>query len=130
MGADPSQGPRRVLVCDDEPMVREIVEATLRSAGFEPVCAADAARALEQFGASPHSFEALIVDRRLGAESGVALIERLRTLRVDTPVLLVSGVHERPVELERIPGPAIALLPKPFRPSALLAALRALLAES
>ncbi len=129
MDAELSPRSPRILVCDDEPMVREVLQATLRSASFDAVCVGSIDEAEGSFGAAAQSFDAAIVDRRLGAESGVELIGRLRSLRSDLPVLLVSGVHERPAELERIAGPAVALLPKPFRPSALLAALRGVLSS-
>mgnify|MGYP001440525389 CR=1 FL=1 len=108
-------------------MVRDILDAVLRTAGFEPLCADDAGQAEQLFAADPQSFAAVIVDRRLGSESGLELIARLRTRRRELPVLLVSGYHERPAELDRIEGPEVALLAKPFRAAALLTTLRGML---
>lgn len=108
-------------------MVRDILDTVLRTAGFEPLCAEEAEQAEQLFAADPLGFVAAIVDRQLGSESGLELIARLRALRRELPVLLVSGYHERPAELDGIEGPEVALLVKPFRAAAFLATLRGLL---
>lgn len=117
----------RVLVCDDEALVREVVEATLRGAGFAPVSTESAEAALCEFSAANSDFALAIVDRGLPGLDGVALIERLRALRADLPVLLASGTQEGALGLERVPGPPVTLLQKPFRPSALLRVVAELL---
>lgn len=119
--------PQRVLVCDDEEFVREVIEAALSRAGFTPVSTGTAEAALREFQGAASEFVLAIVDRRLPGADGVALIGQLRALRSDLPVLLASGAQEAPFELERLPGPPVALLPKPFRPSTLLNAVAELL---
>lgn len=120
--------PRRILLCDDDEFVREVVEAALRAGGFDCVSTGTAEAALREFSAAPGEFALAIVDRRLPGFDGVALIGLLRALRADLPVLLASGAHAASSELEHLPGPPVGLLHKPFRPSALRLAVTDLLA--
>lgn len=111
----------RILVCDDEEVVREVVAAALDAGGYEAVCASGGAAALEAFAKAPDGFALAIVDLRMPDLGGLEVIARLRAARPELPILLASGAHDAPAELRALRGPPVALLPKPFRPSGLLA---------
>jgi PAS domain S-box-containing protein len=68
--------PARVLVVDDEPEARELLEETLRSAGLLPVLVASGKQALETLARSPVS--AAVVDLCMPEMSGFELISRIR----------------------------------------------------
>ena len=117
----------RVLVVDDDLMVREGTAALLRQWRAVPHAAAGAEEALAavDLGFVP---AALIVDLRLGeARDGVDVIEALRArLGGATPALLVSG-DTGAAELLRVRACGIPLLTKPVAPAKLRSMLRALL---
>jgi PAS domain S-box-containing protein len=66
----------RILVVDDEPAARELLEETLRSAGLLPVLVSSAKQALEMLARSPIS--AVVVDLLIPEMSGFELIFRIR----------------------------------------------------
>lgn len=68
--------PARILVVDDEPEARELLEETLRSAGLLPVLASNGKQALETLARSPIS--AVVADLLMPGMSGFELISRIR----------------------------------------------------
>jgi len=115
-----------VLVVEDEPMVREIVTANLRNAGYQVLEAANGEDALEVARARLGELDLLVTDRIMPRMGGDALAERLRRLRPALPVLLMSGYAASPTP-EGLRAP-VDHLAKPFARAELLrkaAALRA-----
>ena len=116
----------RVLVVDDDMMVREGTATLLRQWRAQPLAAgstAEAARAIDG-GFVP---DVLIVDLRLGeAGDGVDVVNSLRRrLGRETPALLVSG-DTGALELMRVRSSGIPLLTKPVAPAKLRSMLRTL----
>jgi CheY-like chemotaxis protein len=118
-----SEASRCILVVDDEDVVREVIEATLRSGGYRVECAANGVDGLRKFEAAPEAYSLAIVDRRMPGLDGAVLIEKMRALRADLPILFASGGVDPAPGLERLPGPPIQALNKPFRPAGLLMAV-------
>jgi PAS domain S-box-containing protein len=119
----------RVLVVEDEAMVRMMVGQALRDHGYEPEEAATAAEAVELVRAAKRPFDAVIVDLGLPDRRGDALMDELRELVPDLPILIASGYGAAELE-QRVRGkPRLATLAKPYDVASLHAALRALLAE-
>jgi CheY-like chemotaxis protein len=120
----------RVLVVDDDLMVREGTSALLRRWRAEPRLASssrEALHALDQ-GFAP---DLMIVDLRLGeTRDGIDVIEALRTrLGRPVPALLVSG-DTGAAELLRVRSSGILLLTKPVAPAKLRSAMRTLTAKA
>ena len=116
----------RVLVVDDDLMVRDGTATLLRQWRAEPRTTASSSEAqqLVQEGFVP---DVLIVDLRLGeAHDGVFVVEALRRqLRRELPALLVSG-DTGAAELMRVRASGIPLLTKPVAPARLRVMLRSL----
>jgi CheY-like chemotaxis protein len=87
----PRGGQQRVLVVDDEEPLVELVTRTLAELGYVPVGFTSSRAALEAFRAAPTQFDAVITDERMPGLSGSALIGKVRGIRRDIPILLVSG---------------------------------------
>jgi signal transduction histidine kinase/CheY-like chemotaxis protein len=120
----------RVLVIDDDLMVRDGTAALLRQWAARPRTASsadEAAAAVEQ-GFDP---QALIVDLRLGgARDGIDVIEALRLqLGRRVPALLVSG-DTGAIELMRVRFSGIPFLTKPVAPAKLRSILRNMVAAA
>lgn len=84
------RGQRVLLVDDEEPLVR-LAEESLNELGYRPAPFTSSLSALDAFLANPEGFDAVLTDERMPGMNGSALIEEIRKLRPDMPVLLMSG---------------------------------------
>ncbi|MHB1957279.1 MAG: response regulator transcription factor [Sulfobacillus sp.] len=112
----------RILVVDDEPSIREMLNMGLRHRGFVVQACADAAEALSivsQF--SPH---AAIVDVMLPGENGFQLSRRLRQ-DPDLYILMLTARDAVADRVQGLEGGADDYLIKPFDFDELVARLRA-----
>jgi two-component system, cell cycle sensor histidine kinase and response regulator CckA len=116
------QSDRRILLVEDEKMVRELTKRILVGAGFEVVEAADADEALKH--AAGTTFDVLLTDVVLPAMSGPDLAARLRGRGLEFRVVYMSGYPADFVE-SRVPlAESELLVHKPFTAATLLSALR------
>ncbi len=107
-----------VLVVEDQPDVRAITAATLRSAGHRVTEAEDGEQALALIKGSA-DYDIVVTDVVMPHLGGVQLAERLRAAGISTPVVLVTGYAQASDPLP----PGVLVLPKPFAGEALLTTL-------
>jgi CheY-like chemotaxis protein len=119
---------RVVLLVEDNPMVRRSIEATLRVAGYQVISVGGGEPCLELLGRRDTTLDLLITDVVMPVMSGEVLIERVRALRPELPVLFISG-YDRSTLAHKHPGRLDHFLQKPFDSQDLFAAVRAALAE-
>jgi two-component system response regulator PrrA len=117
-----------VLVVEDDEAVRLAVERGLGLYGFEVGAVADAEQALERIASRPP--ELLIVDVGLPGMSGIELCTRLRSLSVETPILILSALDQVGDRIAGLQAGADDYLVKPFDLEELTLRLRALLRRS
>jgi DNA-binding NtrC family response regulator len=103
--------PTRVLVVDDEPLIRWSISTALQAEGFEVIAASDAgdAQALAEEWPPP---KVAVVDGRLSTESGCSLVKALRQIYPECRFLIMTT---SPREIEcfaQVPG--IQVIHKPF----------------
>ena len=119
------EGRAKILVVEDNAIIRRLVRLTLQSKSYEVIEAADAASAL---AIAPRERPDLVVqDLRLPDLDGFDLLRRLRALpeMVDVPVIAFSGFVSR---LEEARASAIGFsdfLVKPLQPTELIRAIQA-----
>ncbi len=114
-----SRSERRILVVDDDEMVRETLISSLEEAGFLTVPAKDGQRALEHFDHSI-AIDAMVTDFSMPGMNGLELIQRTHALKPDLPAILLTGhVGDVVSESGAPPDKRITLLQKPIRPSQL-----------
>ncbi len=82
---------QRVMIVDDDESLLDLASDNLSLLGYAPEAFTSSLNALEAFRSRPADFDAVITDERMPAMSGRAFIDRLREIRPDIPVLLVSG---------------------------------------
>lgn len=84
--------PRRVLLVEDEDMVRKVVSRMLTSRGFEVHAAASGAEAMALFDAPEiEGFDLLVTDLMMPDGGGLGVARNLTARMPDLKVLLVSG---------------------------------------
>jgi PAS domain S-box-containing protein len=103
----PANG-KRVLVVEDEEAVRRYAARVLASEGYTVVEAGDGIEALDRWR-SEGSVDVVLTDVVMPRMGGRLLVERLRALRADLPVVFMSGYAEDPIGV-----PSAFFLEKPF----------------
>ena len=114
----------RILVVDDEALVRRTMLRILERAGHTAVAADDGREAVEAVAKDPDGFDAVILDLTMPVMSGAEAFARIRTIAPALPVILCSGCDEEQVRNDCPPRAFDAVVPKPFGVDALLAAVQ------
>lgn len=107
----------RVLLVDDEELVRTSIGALLTDLGYGVTQVASAEAALAVLETSSR-FDLLITDQQMPGRTGSALVRDVRRQRPDLPVLLISGY----ADVDAV-EPDLPRLAKPFRRMELIEAL-------
>lgn len=124
----------RVLVMDDEALIREVIGLYLERQGYEAVLAREGAEAVDLYRVALETgtrFDAVIMDLTvLGGMGGAEAIRRLLALDPEVRGIVASGYANDPVMANYREFGFRAALPKPFRADELTAALADLLSAS
>jgi PAS domain S-box-containing protein len=106
-------GTGKVLVVDDEEIVRRIARTALERAGYTVLLAADGREAVEVFRRESGEIRLVSLDMTMPGRSGEETFRQLREIRRDVPVLVSSGYTEVEV-LERFGDSIDGYLHKPY----------------
>ena len=119
---------RKILLVDDDAMVRELLARQFIDAGHEVSQAADGLAAVELIDQGT-SCDVLITDFSMPGMNGVSLVRELRRRHLEIPVLMLTGYADASLEpdLEAVGGKALVLLRKPIAGDKLLEAVESLL---
>ncbi|MDR3457934.1 MAG: sigma-54 dependent transcriptional regulator [Verrucomicrobiae bacterium] len=112
----------RILVVDDDPGQRSLLDSFLRSQGFDIVLAESGERALELLPAG--NFSMMISDVRMPGLSGLETLRRVRHIFPTLPVLLVTAYADIREAVIAMRDGALNYLAKPIDLDELLAAVR------
>lgn len=96
-----SEGNSRILIMDDDEMIRFIAEETLKKMGHDVICVADGAAAVEAFGRAQQAgipFRAIFLDLNIhGGLGGKETMKRLLELDPQAKGFAMSGDPTDPV---------------------------------
>ena len=121
---------RRILLIDDEPMIRHATQKMLEQWGCSVVTAASSQEAIALWSALAEIPELLICDYRLPGEDGGQAIQKIRTeFNEKIPALLVTGDTSSEC-LRQIQATGCPVLHKPIRADELQRELTALLGDA
>ncbi len=104
--------PARILVVDDEKLIRWSVAERLQRGGYEVLSAESGEQALEMVGATPPDL--MLLDVRLPGIDGVQTLQRALALHPDVAVLMMSAHSTVDIAVEAMKHGAIDFLVKPF----------------
>ena len=123
------RGEARVLVVDDEEIVRRAARMTLERYGYSVMLAENGQQALELVRQSPLAFDVVLLDLTMPVLSGEDTLREIRKVRPTLPVILSSGFNE--VEaLRRFQGKALnGFVQKPYTAVTLAQRVKAVLSE-
>jgi DNA-binding NtrC family response regulator len=109
----------RILIVDDEPNVRLMLETTLASVGYEVTEASDGQDALDRLSGSGHGLDLVLLDLQMPRMDGMELLRRLRAMGNVVPVVILTAHGSIPEAVEAMKLGAIDFLAKPTTPDAL-----------
>ena len=119
----------RLLLVEDEPLVRKLFEQLLTRAGYQVSSSLSSDSALELVKGS-RPFNIIVTDVVMPGLSGPQLAARIEEACGITPTIFMSGYTEDPAMRASALKPHQRFMSKPFAPEELLTAIRALLAKS
>jgi DNA-binding NtrC family response regulator len=117
-----SDGGTRILIVDDDPGQRSLLNTFLRSQGFETATADSGERALEMLRAGKYAM--MISDVRMPGLSGLETLRRARQEHATLPVLLVTAFTDIRDAVAAMRDGAVNYLPKPIDLDELLNSVR------
>src|SRR5262245_29928993 len=101
----------RILVVDDEPAFRQMLAEWLSRRGYDVATLNNEAEVLDIL--EPGAFDVVILDLMMPRANGLSLISRVRELRPDTNVIIISAATDVRIAIEATRAGAEACLEKP-----------------
>ena len=121
-GGHPTPRRKRILLADDEEVVRKTVRLVLGFQGYEVVEAADGEDAVEKYFAGP-AFDLMLLDVDMPRADGLAALARIRERDPTVKVVVLSGTPQKPDVAD------VAFVQKPFDYHQFLRLIREMLGE-
>jgi chemosensory pili system protein ChpA (sensor histidine kinase/response regulator) len=121
---------RRILVIDDDPLLRRLTARLLTAGGFQVATAGDGAEGLEILGRE--TFDAVICDLLMPGMSGFEVVRRIREdpRLADLPILVLTSQGHHEDRDRALEAGADTYMTKPFSSFELQEALQRLLDPS
>src|SRR5579862_1352895 len=110
---------KTILVVDDEPEIRKLVNAILTNSGYQILLADTGEQAIKLFRKQPKAIDLLLTDVVAPGMAGPTLADQLTELKPDLRVLFMSGYDNRQVVQKYVVEKGSLLLSKPFTPKQL-----------
>ena len=105
---------RRILVVEDEPLIRMLAVDMLDALGFAATEAASGGEALAIDDEALHALAGLMIDLGLPDQPGEEVARRLRERRPDLPVILTTGADVSAAHASLSGGGVVGVLEKPY----------------
>ncbi len=108
-----SQDTIRILVVDDEKVIRDVLTDFLTTEGFIVTAVESAHRALEEL--EDQHYELVITDLKMPGMSGIELLERIRDKKIDTLTVIMTGFGTVETAIKAMKYGAYDYIMKPFK---------------
>jgi putative nucleotidyltransferase with HDIG domain len=102
----------KILVCDDEEAIREVVSTLLEAQGYRCTVVSDGSKAIQEIRNDSHDL--VLSDIVMPEMDGMRLLRQLRSQDEDIPVIMVTAMHDISIALEAIRAGAYDYILKPF----------------
>lgn len=124
--SDSNYVPARILIVEDEVLVRMFAVDSLEDAGFKVEEAANGAEALQAVSKLKEQLAAVVIDLGLPDRSGDEVAAEIRAALVNIPILIASGRSERELKERFAVDSRVAIMVKPYTGPMLIDALASL----
>ena len=122
-----TEGRERLLVVDDEELVRMVIKAVLSYRGYQVSDAEDGQDAVEKYRAASPPFDLVLMDMHMPRLNGHDAIMRIREINPRVKAVLLSGGLQDGASDSATSLPGVAFLHKPFENQELVRLVRELL---
>src|SRR5262245_27332127 len=102
----------RILVVDDEPDIRESLEALLTSENYHVELAANATEGLKRLEST--AYDLVLLDLMMPDKSGMQVLEEVRVRDVETPIFMITAYGSVEVAVQALKRGANDYFPKPW----------------
>ncbi len=117
----------KILIIDDEAGIRDSLETLLTLEGFHVESAPEGRSGMDQLASS--EYDLLLLDLSLPGESGMDLLPRIKQLRPDLPVIMITAYGTVGNVVEALRNGADNFVQKPWDNEKLLADIRTAIAR-
>jgi DNA-binding NtrC family response regulator len=125
ISAESSRG--RILVVDDEPDIREGLEALLTGENYRVELASNATEGLKKF--ETFSYDLVLLDLMMPDKSGMQVLEEIRARDQETPIFLITAYGSIQVAVDALKRGASDYFPKPWDNEKLLIEIDRMIAK-
>lgn len=101
-----------LLIVDDEPNIRRVLQAAFEKAGYIAQTAEDAEAALQAI--DEKAFSCIVTDVTMPGRSGYDLLREIKSSRPDLPVVIMTAFGTIPQAVQAIRNGAFEYVTKPF----------------
>ncbi len=106
--------PPKILIVDDDEVIRNLLLDTLSPDGYSVESASNAEEALEKI--KKEMFTLIITDLRMpGGLEGLELLKTIRSMNIDSEVMIITGYGTPDSVVEAMKNGAIDYIEKPFK---------------
>lgn len=120
----------RILIAEDEADLRDLLQDDLEANGYETTVAIDGRSALAHLERHQEVIDLLLTDVRMPGITGDQLLARMRELRPESPVVVMTAFGSVEQAVEMVKAGAFQYLTKPFQTDELFRVVEKALAES
>ena len=130
MVSQSAQTSQRILVADDDPVIRHMLTSIVKSEGYTVVAVNDGLEAFRVLQRDA-DFKAAIFDMRMPGLEGLDVIRQMRTEKrlMRIPVIMITSANDLKLMKKSFDAGVTVFLPKPFTPTQLQTVLHAILAN-
>jgi DNA-binding NtrC family response regulator len=109
---DPEVSRGRILVIDDEPDIRESLEALLSQEGYRVELAANATEGLKRLESS--AYDMVLLDLMMPDKSGLQVLDEVRARDLETPIFMITAYGSVEVAVQALKHGASDYFSKPW----------------
>lgn len=118
------QGEETILIAEDDPSVRDVIEEILVGSGYSVIGAVDGEDAIDRFIEKKHAIDLIIIDVVMPKKNGKEVYEEIRKAKRGIKVVFTSG-YTRDVVIDKgVYEDTVEFVSKPISRSELLAKVR------
>jgi len=113
-------GKKTILVAEDERIIRNLTDVTLKKAGYDVLLAEDGLQAIEIFKENSSSIDLLMLDVMMPNLNGWEAYQAINRLAPEVPVIFCSGYSDDILKEEYLHEVPAEIVQKPYRLNVLL----------